>query len=240
MQKRKTTFRTFSQAIKNIGRRVSSGFLALVAAVAFTAQTPAPIPSLAQILKSHIAALAALHLRDAKTHETSGTLDGLGVHGAFHEWQDGDKQRRDETLGIRTQRVLRAGGHLWIQNSSGEIRELNGLVARRQITEDFIDSAAFASHPEHAAFLDRSKIADGRTVYHLRIAPPRGEEYIVGLDTTTFLIDEKSYIDGDAPRTTTYADYHVIDGLLVPYSETDSQGDRRFDLTSHVTKVVVN
>lgn len=232
-----------SQVTKNTARRTSSRFFALAlafTAFALTGQTPAPVPPVPYILKNHVAALAALHLHDPSTHETLGTLSGIGLSGIFHEWQDGSKQRRDETLGIRTQRVLRVGDHLWMQNTSGEIRELHGLVARRQITEDFIDSAAFASHPEDVSFVDRATLPDGRTVYHLRVSPPKGEPYVVGIDVATYLIDDKSYVDGDRPRTTTYGDYRVVGGLLVPYLEIDSNGDHKYDVASHVTSVVVN
>lgn len=127
-----------------------------------------------------------------------------------------------------------------MQNPNGEIRELHGLVARRQVTEDFVDSAAFASHPEDVTFLERATLIGGRTVYRLRVRPPNGEPYVIGIDAATFLIDEKSYVDGDADNTTTYDDYRVVDGMLVPFLETDSNGNHRYDVVSHVRKVFVN
>ena len=127
-----------------------------------------------------------------------------------------------------------------MQNTSGEIRELHGLVARRQVTEDFIDTAAFAKHPENVTFVDRATLADGRTVYHLRVTPPKGEPYVVGLDAADYLIDDKSYVDGDGPRTTIYNDYRVIDGMLIPFTEIDENGNHQFDVTSRVTKVAVD
>lgn len=181
-----------------------------------------------------------MHLRDPKTHETSGTISGVGLTGTFHEWQDGNKQRRDERLGFRTQRELRVGDTLWIQNASGEIRELHGLVARRQLTEDFIDTGAFAQHPEDATFLERARLPDGRNVYRISVKPPNGEPYIVAIDTSTWLVDQKSYIEHDSPQVVTYADYHVVDGMLVPYTEIDSNGDSKFDLTSRVASVLVD
>ena len=188
----------------------------------------------------HAQALAALHLHEPRTHETIGTLAGLGLQGEFHEWQDGDKQRRDERLGIRSERILRVGKTMWVQNASGEIRELHGLVARRQITEDFIDSENFARESRYVRFVDDSTLPDGRAVYRLEVAPPSGETYTIAIDTTTWMIDQKSYVDHDSAETTTYADYRVVDGMLIPYDEIDSTGDAKFDVTSHVTNVMVN
>jgi len=231
----------YSQAIKNIERRISSSVLTCaVAAVALTAQSPPPVPPLAQILKHHVAALDALHVKEPKTHEIVGTIDGLNLHGIFHEWQDGTSQRRDETLGLRTQRVLRVGNRLWMQSTSGDIREIHGLVSRRQVTEDFIDSEAFAAHPEAVGYLDRATLPDGRDVYDLRITPRNGEEFVVSIDTKSYLIDRKAYVDGDTNIMSTYADYRVVNGLLLPYTETDSNGDTKYDITSHVTNVRVD
>jgi hypothetical protein len=170
----------------------------------------------------------------------TGSLLGAGIHGLFHEWQDGDKERRDESFGIRTQRTLRVGDRLWQQNSNGEIRELQGIIARRQVTEDFIDSGQFATHPEDVRLIGREKLYDGREVYALAVAPPNGEPYHVGLDTTTWLVDQKSFIDGDSRETETYSDYKVVDGYLVPYTEIDSDGTHAFDITTHVTTVSVD
>jgi hypothetical protein len=181
-----------------------------------------------------------MHLRTPQSHETTGSIDGLGLSGTFHEWQEGGKQRRDERLGFRVQRMLRVGDNLWIQNTSGEIRQLHGLVARRQVTDDFIDTGLFAKHPENAKYVERTTLPDGRVIYRLSIAPAHGEQFVVGIDAKTWLIDQKSYIENDAPQVVTYSDYHVVDGMLVPFTEIDSNGDTKFDVTSHVKNVVVD
>ncbi len=207
---------------------------------ALVAQTAPSHPSVETILKNHAAALSAMRLRVPQTHETQGSIEGLGLQGTFHEWQAGNKQRRDERLGFRVQRELRVGDNLWIENTSGEIRELHGLLARRQLTDDFIDTGVFAKHPESARYIERATLPDGRVVYRLSIAPPQGERFVIGIDAKTWLIDQKSYIENDAPQVSTYSDYHVVDGLLIPYTEVDSTGDTKFDVTSHVTNVMVN
>ncbi len=213
----------------------------MAAALALCAQTPAsPHPSLAVILASHLRALARLGVREPASHETIGTLTGDGLVGEFHEWQAGDDARRDERLGLRTQRTLRVGDRLWVQNENGETRELTGLLARRQITEDFIASGAFARHPELVTFLGTATLPDGRVVYRLRVAPPLGESYVVGIDAKDWLVDEESYEDHARPFTITFAQYHVIHGYLVPYVEVDSNGDRAYDVTLHVQQVVVD
>jgi len=198
------------------------------------------VPSLSTILGNHRAALEALHVREPQTHEDTGTLQGDSISGTFHEWQSGDRERRDESFGVRTERILRVGDRLWIQNANGEIRELQGLLARRQITQDFVDSGLFASHPEDVQYIGRTKLFDGREVYLLRVAPPGGEPYQIGIDPDTWLVDSTSYVDVDTTETALYSDYRVVDGLLIPYTEVDSDGDHAFDMTSRITSVTVD
>ncbi len=192
------------------------------------------------MLAKHLDALETLHVHEPQTHETTGTLLGAGILGSFHEWAQGDKSRRDDSFGIRTERLLRVGDRMWQQNANGEIRELQGIIARRQITEDFIDSGAFAHHPEDVRFIDRETLSDGRDIYVLTVAPPNGEPYRVGLDAKTWLVDEEAFVNGDSMQTTTYSDYKVVDGFLIPYTEVDSDGTHAFDITSHITTVVVD
>jgi hypothetical protein len=201
---------------------------------------PPPAPSLPTILANHVAALTALHVREPSTHETTGTLAGVNIAGTFHEWQSGDSERRDESFGVRNERMLRVGDRIWEQEANGEIRELQGIAARREITEDFIDSDLFASHPEAIQFIDRETLPDGRTVYMLRIAPPKGEPYDVGIDAQTWLVDEKSYVEHDTTQVAIFSDYKVVDGFLIPFTEVDSDGRHAFDVTSHVTNVTVD
>ncbi|HTU82595.1 MAG TPA: pepsin/retropepsin-like aspartic protease family protein [Candidatus Acidoferrales bacterium] len=162
------------------------------------------------------------------------------MHGTFETWHAPQADRDDEVLGIRTQRTLRAGGVEYVQNDNGDVRVLRGLVERRQRTEDFIDSGDFAKHPESDALLGASRLPDGRSVWMVRVAPPGGEPYAIGLDANTWLVDEKSYQDGDAVATAVYSDYRVVDGALVPFTEVDSSGDRAFDIASHATEVRVD
>ena len=203
-RKHKITFRT-SLPLENIARSLHASALVAFALLALTAQTPTP--SLGTILRNHVAALRALHVRVPKTHETIGKLAGLGQVGPFHEWQDGEKQRRDDHAGLQSQHQLRVGDDLWIQNASGQVRQVHGILARREITQNFIDSSGFASHPEAVRFLERATLADGRTVCRLQVTPPDGAAFGVGIDAKSWLIDEETYNENDATLRRILDDY---------------------------------
>lgn len=200
-------------------------------------QSPSPLPI---VLAEHLRALAALHVREPRTLYLHGTVAGLGLNGTFESWREGERERYDEALGIRTQRTLRLGGTEWVRNANGDVRELRGVVARRQLTEDAIDSGDFARHPEYDTFLGRGKLRDGRDVWQIRVEPPGGEPFGVAIDATTFMIDEKAYVDGDGITTFDYSDYRVDKGTLYPVTTVESNGEAAYDVTSRVTSVAVN
>jgi hypothetical protein len=214
------------------------------AALVLLGVAPAPAPSvppdLAIVLADHVHALAALGVAFPRTFESQGTLEGLGLRGTFHIWRDGRRERYDENLGIRLQRTLRVDGVQWMQNANGDVRELRGLVARRQLTEDCIDSGDFARHPEYSVLIGPATLRDGRDVWQLRVEPPGGEPFGVALDARTFMVVEKSFVEGDATTTLDYADYRVTHGALYPLVSVESNGNHAYDLTSRITAVNVN
>ncbi len=221
-------------------RCVCLALACLVAAVAPAGATTDTPPALQIVLAEHLRALAALHVRQPQTLHMQGKVAGLALDGSFESWRDGDRERYDETLGIRTQQTLRIGGVEWVRNANGDVRALRGVVARRQLTEDAIDSGDFARHPEYDTFVGRSKLRDGRDVWQIRVEPPGGEPFGVAIDATSFMIDEKAYVDGDAVTTFDYSDYRVTGGALYAEVTVESNGESAYDVTSRVTSISVD
>src|SRR5271165_2815735 len=109
MPKPKITCRTSWPVTASIAEQLRRSALLFACIGALCAQSPPPLPPLATMLAKHLDALEALHVREPQTHETTGTLLGAGFSGTFHEWAQGDKSRRDDSFGIRTERILRLG-----------------------------------------------------------------------------------------------------------------------------------
>ena len=222
-------------------RRLSSLalFATVVAALPSPAAAAAPSP-LGIVLAEHLHALDALHVVPPHTLVLTGTVEGLGLRGTFQTWREDNRERYDERLGIRMQRTLRVGDVQWAQNANGDVRELRGLAARRQITQDAIDSGDFARHPERVEFLGRAHLSDGRDVWQMRVQPLGGEPFGVAIDATTFMVDETAFVDGDAVTTNDYSDYRVTRGALYPTVIVESNGEHAYDVTSRVTSVSVD
>ena len=221
---------------------MSRAFLVL-ACFALTAQAPVPTAqpaaggTVASILGARKMALARLGVRRRKRLEISGLLTGLDLHGSFHTWQDGERERSDENLGIRSQSVLRLGDREYITNASGNVRRLRGLLAKRQRSEDFIDSEAFLEQPQYAKLVSRVVLPGGNEAFDIAVSPPEGQPLDVYVDTKTFMIDRMSYVDSDASTTIDYSDYRNAEGTLVAYTEVTSDGDHPYDITQTTTEV---
>jgi hypothetical protein len=191
-------------------------------------------------LRARVAALAGMGVRDPQTLEISGTLDGLALHGTFHSWHTSTDDRFDQVLGAQTERTIRVGEREYVVNTSGDVRELSGSLARRQVTQDFIFSDAFEKEPQYSTWLGQAHLSDGRVVNQLRVAPPGGDVETVSLDLETSMIDQIAYVEGDGIETQTYDEYHVVRGALVADREVDSNGDVQYDQIQHADHTFVN
>ncbi|MGZ3505148.1 MAG: aspartyl protease family protein [Vulcanimicrobiaceae bacterium] len=201
---------------------------------------PPPATTVVGLFDARKTALSKLGERDVKTIEVVGTLKGFALDGRFHTWHDGDRDRYDEELGIRSERTLRVGDREYAQNSSGNVRELRGLLSKRQKTEDFINSEDFLAHPEFATLLSHAKLPDGREVFNVRVDPPGGQPETVSLDATTSMIDRISYTDEDSTSTIDFYDYRTVQGTVVPFKQVESNGDHDYDVIQLTTDVRVN
>ncbi len=209
--------------------------------MATAAQVQAQVPRASTILANYERALersgAAVRPR---TLETEGTLSGEALSGTFHTWRDGERARSDQQLGVSTERSLRLGDREYLENSSGNVRELHGLLLRRSRTERYVDSGELFKHPEASKYIGEAHFADGRNVYQIEVHAPRGEPETLFIDQQTWLLDRAEYIEGDGPVTIDFYDYRPVDGFMTSFRSIESDGDHPFDITQMSAKLRVN
>lgn len=204
------------------------------------AQSIAPVRTLADVLNAHNVAMAQFGNPDPRTIEIKGTISGIALQGSFHSWHDPVHDRLDQMLGARTETTLRIGDREYIQNSSGDVRELGGLLAHRQITQDFILSGDLITKPQYSKLIGETTLPDGRGAYQVEVTPPNGQPQTVYFDSKTWLIDRIEYVDADGTATIDYSDYHTVDGAVVPFKEIDSDGDHQYDITERTETVRID
>jgi predicted aspartyl protease len=216
------------------------GALAAIVVVASDRpSTAGAMPSVRDLLARYLSAMSDDGALDIVHAETSGTLEGAGLTGTFHVWSQGDDERTDQILGPRVDRTLRLGDRLYAQDSNGNVRRLTGLLARRDRTESFIDSGAFAKSPSHVVSRGIADI-DGRRAYALDVTADGGEPETVYLDSATGLPDRVAYDDDDGRTTVDFSDWRTIEGHRFPFRSVESDGDHGFDTTQTVERVVLD
>jgi predicted aspartyl protease len=215
--------------------RVLCASLAFVFAPALAAQSAAP--DVRTLLQNYARAMSDQGTAKVERLETAGTFAGAGLHGTFHTWIDGARERDDQFLGPRSEHELRIGERAWL-SSDGNLRELTGVLLRRARTERFIDSGDFADAPERCVVRGRTKIG-GRTAYELDVAAEGGETQTLYLDAHTGLPRRLSYDDDDGRTTVDYSDWRTIAGRRFAFKAVASDGDHAFDTVQVTTSIAV-
>ena len=156
----------------------------------------------------------------------------------MHLWHDGQHDRVDQQLGVRSIRTLRAGDREFVQTGSGNVIELKGLLLQRARTQNFITSSDFYEKPQYSKLVGRVVLPDGREAFALSVSPPEGDTETAFIDGRTHLLDRIEYIDGDGPFTLDFSDYRVAHGMLVAYKVVQSDGDHEYDITQTIDEVI--
>jgi hypothetical protein len=216
--------------------RVAVAFGSLVAALAYAPAYAARPPSLRTVLAGYTRAMTDPGAVDLAHVQTLGTLAGEGLNGTFASWQQGDDERTDEMLGPRVERTLRVGNRLIAQDANGDVRQLTGVLARRDLTQRLIDSGDFARHPERLVFLGETFV-DGRAAFAVDVTADGGETERLYLDASTYLPLRIAYDDDDGRTTVDLADWRTIGGHRFAFKSVESDGDRAFDVTQLTTSV---
>ncbi len=171
--------------------------------------------------------------------EASGTFRGGGLDGSFHTWRDGDREREDQELGPRRERVLRIGARAWVQDSDGNVRELRGSLLRRARTQEFIDSGAFVHAPERCALRGPVRVGD-RNAWAVEVSAPGGESETLSLDAETGLPLRIAYDDYDGSETLDLSDWRSVGGHRFPFRTVASDGEHAFDTVAEVEEIVLD
>jgi hypothetical protein len=212
--------------------------LACAPGAAVRALDDAPPPVTAILAAYERATLGAGADADVQTLETTGTLAGEGLTGAFHTWRSGNDERDDESLGPRTETTLRLGSRMWVRNANGNVQELTGVLLRRAATEEFIESDAFLRAPERSRFTGFGTVGDRRT-WNLEVAAAGGDPETLWIDAESGLPLRTSYLDGDGPTYVDLSDWRDVDGMKIAFHAVTSDGEHAFDTIEQTSSVTI-
>ena len=193
-------------------------------------------PSVPDLLAHYASAAADPGVDPAAPVEIAGSLAGGGLTGAFHEWADGDRHRVDQNLGPRFESTWQLGSRVFARDSDGDVREFTGVLLRRERTDDFVESGAFAKAPDRCVARGQSTI-EGRSAYALDVTAPGGDTETVYLDAQTWLPLRYVYDEDDGQVTVDLSDWRSVAGRRFAYHVVGSNGDHDFDQIERLTSV---
>jgi hypothetical protein len=163
-------------------------------------------------------------------------LSGEGLTGEVHSWRSGDRERDDESLGPRLETTLRIGDRVWVRNSNGNVHELTGILLRRALTAEFVDSNAFVKAPDRVRFTGFGTIG-GRRTWNVEVNAVGGEPETLWIDTQNGLPLRTEYLDGDGQTYVDLSDWRDVGGMQVAFHSVTTDGDHAFDTIEQVTSV---
>jgi hypothetical protein len=192
-------------------------------------------PPIATILAAYARATNGV---DVKTIETSGTIAGEGLSGAFHTWRDGDRERDDESLGPRFETTLHLGKRVWVRDSNGDVQEETGILLRRALTADFVDSGDFLHAPDRVQFTGFGAIGDRRT-WNIQVNADGGEPETLWIDAQNGLPLRTEYLDGDGPTYVDLSDWRNVDGMQIAFHSVTTDGEHDFDTVQQTASILL-
>jgi outer membrane lipoprotein-sorting protein len=219
----------------------SKRFLALVVAglVLFGGWQSVCAQTLDEILKKHAEALGgeeALKAIKSSEAEFEVTLPG-GISGTQKSYfQYPNKLRSEMDLKIMQSLSVYNGEKGWIQDPSGQVRELAGPELGGVATEVYFNLYGYL-FPERAKgeveYLGREQ-SEGVNYHVLKVTPEGADPIKLYINPQTYLI-HKSVGKSDIVEVTThYQDYKDFQGVKMATSFRSSTGDTSYDMRSRL------
>ena len=162
-----------------------------------------------------------------------------GLHGTQRSYRDTHRGRyvTQSDAGANQGSTGFDGKETWMQDEKGLVTVLDATTAasRQAATDAYLARNGWFSpasrDPATMAYLGERR-EDGHLFQRVRVTPAHGDPVEAWIDASTHLLARLSRRGDDGHTDTTYyADYRPVDGLRLPFSERDSNGDASYDST---------
>jgi len=162
-----------------------------------------------------------------------------GLHGTRRSYRDTHRGRyvTQSDVGVNQGSTGFDGKETWMQDEKGLVTVLDAATAasRQAATDAYLARNGWFSpasqDPATMAYLGERR-EDGRLFQRVRVTPAHGDPAEAWIDANTHLLARLSRRGDDGHTNTTYyADYRLVDGLRLPFSERESNGEASYDST---------
>jgi hypothetical protein len=125
-----------------------------------------------------------------------------------------------------------------VRNANGNVHELRGVLVRRALTDQFVDSGAFVHAPDRVRFAGFGTIG-GKRMWRITVNAAGGDPETLWIGVDDGLPARSEYIDGDGTTQVDLSDWRTVEGQKIAFHSVTTDGDHAFDLVEQTTSVVI-
>jgi membrane-associated protease RseP (regulator of RpoE activity) len=218
------------------------GVCALAASVSYTTLALAA-PSVGEVLDANRGAMGGGAWDGKATLKLEFAYAGQGMTGKFKSLDDLNNGYwlDDFAIGPATGANGFDGVHTWSKDPSGTVTLQDGGEQLPLAINDGYRRANLAWRADRggAAIVSDGEKTDGGATYDvLTVTPKGGKNFDVWFDSKTHLMSRIVEMQGTQTMTSTLSDYRAVDGVEMPYRQTVSNGDAKYDQAMTLTSAV--
>lgn len=167
-----------------------------------------------------------------------------GLHGTQRTYRDTRRGRYASQSDVGVERGSEGfdGSHRWMRDEKGLVTVLDDASAqRRTATDAYLTRngwfASAASDPATMEYLGEQR-EGARRLHEVRVVPAHGEAIEAWIDADSHLLARLSRrAENGGIETIHYADYRMVNGLRLSFSQRSSNGDVAYDSTEIIRHV---
>lgn len=202
---------------------ISSWLLALVAFTAPSEGGAVPQCDATQALNRMRVAIGGAHWNGITQVTAYGTVTSSGLRGTARfddELVRGRYARRFQMAVMGLNAEIYDGSTTWAQDISGGVRPYDSPYAREQsITNAYLARQGYLDPRSPASITCLgTHIANGQSQVVIRVQPHGGSPAELAIDAQTHLLASVTQRDPLERSVLTYADYRMVDGVVLPFS----------------------
>ncbi len=212
---------------------------ALAASVSYTTLAFAA-PSVGEVLDANRSAMGGGAWDDKATLKIEFAYAGQGMTGTTNSLDDLNNGYWVDSFAIGPMTGANGfdGVHTWAKDPSGTVTLQDGGEQLPLAVNDGYRRANLAWRADRggAAIVSDGEKTDGGTTYDvLTVTPKGGKNFDLWFDAKTHLMSRIVEMQGTQTMTSTLSDYRAVGGAELPYRQTVSNGDAKYDQIMTVT-----
>ena len=177
-----------------------------------------------------------------------GHISVSGLEGTIDGWEDLHTGRAQTAFDLGIARGAEGfdGEHIWSQDGSGQVQVDESQGAReRTANQAYLRSFAYFfpdRWPAETRYARRTNEGEGegeRSFHVIAVKPEGGRSFELWIDAETYLVDRTVDDDGRDTTTDRYADYRLVEGVLLAFELRSGSGEAKYDQTVRIERYEV-